>query len=78
MLDIDENFARFPIALDEHVHRIAVLDPAEKTGARRQGCHGELLNAEMSLGTFLVDTEKSIDETKKLHDSFVLPQVLVS
>ena len=32
----------------------------------------------MSLGSFLITSQQSVHQTKKLHDSFVLPKIFVA
>lgn len=78
MLNVDENLSRLSVTLDQHVKSITILDPSKQTCTRRKRSDGVRLNAQVSLGSFLIGRQQRVDKTKELHDSFVLSQIFVS
>jgi hypothetical protein len=61
-------------------HRSQVLraHPSNKAGIDGERDDAEGLDGEASLKRFAVVEQQAIDETEKLHDPFILPDVLMT
>lgn len=78
MFNIHQDFPLVSVLFDENVNGVAVGDPTEQTGTRGKRSYRKSLDAEMSLGGFVIIIKKSVDQTEQLHDTLVLSQVLVA
>lgn len=57
---------------------VVVGHPADETALGRQWNSGIALNAQMPVGSLVVVCEQCVDQTKELHYSFVLSQILMT
>lgn len=78
MLNIHQDFPLVSVLFNENVNGVTVGNPTEQTGTRGKRSYRKSLDAEMSLGGFVVIFKKSVDQTEELHDTLILSQVLVA
>lgn len=78
MLNVEEDLPALSVVSDEDVHGVGVLNPSDETGVGRERRDGVALDVKVSLERLGVVREEGVDETEKLHDPFVLSQVLVT
>lgn len=78
MLDVEEDLATVAVVLDQHMERIRTVDPSEESRVGRERNDGVLDDGEVSLERLSVLLQERVDESKELHDSLVLSQILVS
>jgi hypothetical protein len=77
VLSIERNAPGLSVLPDKSMHRVAIPHPADQPGIGRQGYHCIASDGQVSIRSFALLSQQIVHKPKQLHDSLILPQILM-